>query len=63
MFIDRPKTIFVCGLCGSTNIGRPMNNDRVDIECMDCGHRKMKSVDGSGIADWHFINKPRRVEF
>lgn len=30
----------VCGKCGSGNVVRPVNDPKVDLQCLQCGHTK-----------------------
>lgn len=41
MHITEPyKGPLTCSQCGSTNIMKPINDPKVELQCMNCGHTK-----------------------
>ena len=50
--IDKP---YQCSECGSQNIMKPANDNQVwELECGDCGHKKIKTHHVNNIRAWHF---------
>lgn len=67
MNIKLRKQIITCSKCKSTNIVNPVNDDKVELLCLDCGHTKEKkrlSLTGEP-CKWvaEDLNTPRVEEF
>ena len=62
MNIDNRKITYICSVCKSSNVGKPINDTDIEIQCFDCGHMKKKVIMGDR-NDWYALpNKPRIVE-